>query len=251
MWQMAKGDLLFRYQPIQDSLPEVAPLRENEVHLWSVRLDDKENRHRFGSWLTPAEVLRANQFGMAEVRDQFRIVRGVLRYLLGQYLSLDPVRVPIIYHESGKPLLGHAFQDWHFNVSHKDSRGLFAFARHRRVGIDIERFRVVPNLQNLIDRFFAESEKERFRRVPQEEKPACFFRAWTRKEAILKAVGSNVHAFDLCAVTFEANCEAEVLTLLDDEQARERWVLHSWSMEENFLAAVAVEKGISGARHGL
>jgi 4'-phosphopantetheinyl transferase len=46
--------------------------------------------------------------------------------------------------------------------------------------------------ENLAERYFALEEIEALARVPEVEKNAAFFRCWTRKEAVVKAVGDGL-----------------------------------------------------------
>src|SRR5438477_256189 len=74
----------------------------------------------------------------------FIIARGVLRILLGRYLDVAPTAVRFRYNPFGKPALAQdsGADALHFNVSHTDGVALYAVARRRRVGLDLERIRV-------------------------------------------------------------------------------------------------------------
>ena len=112
-----------------------------------------------------------------------------MRTILGQYLGLPPGDVSIAYEPGGKPYLVE--QQFHFNLSHSGERALIAVALNR-VGIDIEYRSDRPNAEAIFGRFFSRREQLAFLSVPPENRTGAFYRAWTRKEAILKAIGSGV-----------------------------------------------------------
>ena len=71
---------------------------------------------------------------------------------------------------------------------------------------------------------------------------AAFLRAWTCKEAVLKALGRGVQSLDCCEVTLADREPAAVCSVDGDGRAGERWELMAWTPRAGYLAAVAVEK---------
>lgn len=208
----------------------------NETHVYVESLTDVVS---FEELLTDSERARAERFRLQRIRDQFMAARGRLRLLLGHCLNLEPQRVPLLYADSGKPFLPEE-HGLHFNVSHTEGLALFALSGSR-VGIDVERDRIIPDASDLVRRFFAKRECEEFMRLPPEARNAAFLRAWTRKEAVLKAMGRGVQSLDYCEVSF-AESEMPCVRCLDgDASAGERWHLHAWQPQERYHAVVAVE----------
>ena len=107
--------------------------------------------------------------------------RAVLRYLLCKYANLNADSVIIRKNKNGKPYLHHS--DVHFNVSHNDSSFLIAISSFGRVGVDIEIPDDRESEPELLDYAFSEHEKREL------ESGTPFLEIWTRKEALLKAVG--------------------------------------------------------------
>jgi 4'-phosphopantetheinyl transferase len=72
-----------------------------------------------------------------------------------------------------------------FNVSHSGSLGLIAIAEGaHRIGVDVEQVRPGPDVRALAGRFFHPEEA-----AAVGDDRAAFFRCWTRKEAVVKALG--------------------------------------------------------------
>src|SRR5262249_31421650 len=155
---------------------------------------------RLEAVLTAEERARATRFRLGRIRDQFVAARGQLRLLLGHYLDLDPAAVPIWYADGGKPHLPPEYP-LHFNVSPTDGLAVYAVGA-ARVGVDVERYRPVPDADSLVARFFSRHDADVFQSLSAADRLDAFFRAWTRKEAVLKAVGRGVQSLDCCDVTF-------------------------------------------------
>ncbi len=216
-------------------------LGDAETHVYVAPLCDAGP---FQPFLTADEQNRASRFRLARIRDQFVAARGQLRSLLGLYLGIPPSMVPVHYADGGKPQLPPEFP-LHFNVSHTDGLAVFALG-HTRVGVDVERDRPIPDAAGLVSRFFSKRECVEFQAIPQPLQQVAFLRAWTRKEAVLKALGRGVQSLDCCEVTF-VDGEAPALRCMDgDARAAEKWELIAWEPVAGYLAAVAIEKA-SGA----
>jgi 4'-phosphopantetheinyl transferase len=212
-------------------------LSAEETHVYATTLDDPA---RFQPLLTVDEQERAARFRLARVRDQFIIARGQLRAILAHYLGQDPQAIPILYADGGKPYLA-CDPVLHFNVSHSDGLAVFAVG-HTRVGVDVERDRPVADADNLVNRFFSRRECDEYQALSPHDRPAAFLRAWTRKEAVLKAIGRGAQSLDCCEVTF-AEGNAPSLRRLDaDLNAGERWELSAWQPAPGYVAAIAIER---------
>lgn len=213
--------------------------KRDEVHVWQFSLL-VEDPDALLVYLTPEEQQRACRLRMERVRRQFIVARAGMRRLLGGYLGLPADRVPIRNTPTGRPELVDGSID--FNLSHSESIGLLAVSGSGRVGVDVERVRTIAEIDNLVTRFFAPTERERYFRLEVADRREAFFQAWTRKEAILKAIGRGVQSLDLCEVGFGPADEAVVRRLEEDSQAHLRWQMHVWEPEEGYRAAVVVER---------
>lgn len=229
--------------------PPADPPAADEVHVWSVdfaRLPVDPGE--LATALTPDECDRAARYKAAKVRDQFVACRGLLRRLLGGYLRTDPRVVPIAYHNAGKPVLadvgrgqpGRSPPLLEFNLTHTDGLALIAVGR-RRLGIDVERHRVVPDADALVERFFSPAERGAYRAVPADRRAAAFLRGWTCKEAVIKAVGTGVLALDGFDVELDPGRPPAVLAVRHEAFVGTRWAVGAWEPVAGFAAALAVE----------
>jgi 4'-phosphopantetheinyl transferase len=219
--------------------PPADPPAADEVHVWSVdfaRLPVELGE--LTAALTPDERDRAGRYRAAKVRDQFVACRGLLRRLLGGYTRTDPPAVPITYFQAGKPVLATAAVE--FNLTHTDGMALIAVGR-RRLGVDVERHRVIPDADGLVERFFSPAERVAYRAVAADRRPAAFLRGWTCKEAVIKAVGTGVLALDGFDVEIDPDRPPAVLEVRHEAFTGTRWSVGVWEPAAGFVAALAVE----------
>ncbi len=169
------------------------PLQGDEVHVWWARLDEaaREEPPEARAALSRDELERAAQFYFASDSRRYVAGRTILRRLLGRYLGRNPASLAFAYGRHGKPRLVSAPHRAaiFFNVTHADGLALFAITRSDEVGIDVERVREIPEWERISAACFDPREHVRLRRVPSAHRREAFFRAWTRQEAVLKALG--------------------------------------------------------------
>ena len=183
-------------------------LGEDAVHVWAASLDVGAARRRaLGRHLSRGEVDRAFRLRSDRDRMRFVVARGILRELVGRYLGLEPRRVRFRYGAQGKPALDESALA--INLSRTGDRALFAFAREREIGVDIERVRQDFPCEHVAAAFFSAAEAAAVRAFDPHERSEAFFRCWTRKEAYLKARGDGL-TVDLASLEVLLN-ERQVL----------------------------------------
>ncbi|MFQ5654391.1 MAG: 4'-phosphopantetheinyl transferase family protein [Planctomycetota bacterium] len=175
--------------------PAALSLAIGDLHVWRASLDlPDRSTARLASHLTPGEREGAERAISPTLRTRRVASRGILRALLGRYLERDPGDVELAIGEHGRPRLaaGPAEGPISFNLSHSGGLALYAFARERTVGIDIENVRPTVDHQGVAARSFSAAERAVLSALPEDERLAAFFRCWTRKEAYLKAKGGGI-----------------------------------------------------------
>jgi 4'-phosphopantetheinyl transferase len=217
-----------------------------EIQIWVVALDPPAVvAERLASRLAADEQQRAARFRFERHRRQYEVGRGALRTLLGAYLDLPPGEVRFAYGERGKPFLAApppGGSDLHFNLSNSNELALIGFVRGIEIGVDVEYRKAMPDLEQIAERFFSESERVALRQLPAHQKPAGFFNCWTRKEAYLKAVGQGLAArLDSFDVTLAPGEPPRMLTLEGDAPRAARWFFEHFQPAPDYVGALAVE----------
>lgn len=183
---------------------------------------------------------RAARFRLALHRRRFVAARGALRRILGGYLGMPPAELHFTYGPHGKPALP-AHPELSFNLSHSEDLALLAVTCGPPVGVDVERLRRLDNLEGLARRVLSGRERRRLAALPPEQRQAAFHRAWTRKEAYLKARGEGIfRGLERVEVTFEPGAPPRLVAAADDPLTTAFWTLCSLEPAPGFIAAVAV-----------
>lgn len=174
---------------------EKPSLGSGEVHVWRADLDawtpDIPDLLRI---LSVDERERAGRFRFQRDRDRFVVARGLLRAILGRYLDQDSARLRFQYGPAGKPSLdmGPEADSIRFNLSHSRGLALYALARGREVGIDLEAIRPDMGWEPIARSFLSASEVTALLALPRDLRARAFFFCWTRREALAKALGEGI-----------------------------------------------------------
>ena len=138
-------------------------------------------------------------------------------------MKRDPRALVFVQNEFGKPSLIDD-PSLHFSLSHTEDRAILAVSKTLIVGADIEHVRVLDHL-DLAKRYFHPNEAAAIEslRHPDEQRQA-FFRTWTLKEAIVKALGKGL---SIPLESFEVSIATSPPSLvLCPEGAPLAWWLH-------------------------
>ncbi len=211
-----------------------------EIHVWHAALDrEKTVLGRLESTLSLEEKARADRFHFVNDRNRFVVARGLLRELLGKYLQQAPGALEFSYGRHGKPALSveNASSGLCFNLSHSAGLVVYAIAKERNLGIDVEHMKADSAGEDIARRFFSAREVSDLQTLPAETRAEGFFHCWTRKEAYLKATGMGLQIpLDSFSVSLLPEMPAQFL-----EGVEPRWHLAAYHPAEGYVAAVAFD----------
>ena len=215
----------------------------DDIHLWHVPLDRPPAEvEALAAILSADELARAARFRDPRWGRRFVVGRAALRQVLGRWLDRAPPAVHFAYRAAGKPELADPHPPGaYFNVTHSQGLAIIAVGRERPLGVDLERVRPEFAVDAIAARFFSAREQEALRGLPSAERPAAFFRCWTRKEAFIKALGAGLSfPLDEFDVSLTPG-SAALLALRGDAAAAARWSLRELAAPPGHVAALAVE----------
>lgn len=214
----------------------------NDVHIWSIPLEQPTKLTEYSMLLSADEAQRASRFYFERDRQQYTVGRAVLRRILGHYMDLSPAALTFTYNAYGKPALAPEQNQigLAFNLSHAGGHALCAVTYGHAVGVDLELIKELDYLQ-LASTVFSSHEQASLRRVAPHEQQRGFFNGWTRKEAYIKAHGKGLSMpladFD---VTLDPREPARLLATRPDPAEVDRWSLFGWPVGETHVAALVV-----------
>jgi len=135
------------------------------------------------------DKLRADRFKSDEDRHTFLFCHTLLRLIISERLNISPEDVVIIYDSNKKPYLqGNPL---YFNISHTRDSFAIIISEQFRVGIDLEKVDRNIDFNPILRTSFSSREREFILELP-DDLSNRFYLLWTRKEALLKAIGSGI-----------------------------------------------------------
>lgn len=220
-------------------------LAEKEIHIWLAALDLPSRRvEGLQEKLSIDERMKADCFRFDQDRNRCIASFGILKDILSLYIGIDPASVQISYGSHGKPRLSDASgkDKLHFNLSHSEGSAVYVFARDYEVGVDIERIRDLPEMNKIVEHFFSAREKIAFGELPSCVRREAFFRCWTRKEAVVKAIGEGLYQpFDKFDVAMTPSEQSVKLSVKGDPKMPSHWLIQDLKPAPGFAGAFAVE----------
>jgi phosphopantetheinyl transferase len=128
-----------------------------------------------------------------------------------------------------------------FSISHAGTLVAVALALDARVGLDVESLDRRLQLDPLAERIFNPTDLARFRTLPPASRHAAFFRAWTGKEAILKAQGIGLFGgVQEISVPMEEKSNSTTVPGPD----KSTWHLVPLTLPAGYLGAVACDDSL-------
>ena len=120
--------------------------------------------------------------------------RVVVCSVLSDYLRCAPDDVRLGSNPFGKPELlePRAQGPLEFSVSHCEGHCLIAVSLGGVVGVDIERRRLIGNMDRIASVYFTPAEARTIAGLQDDQKLDAFFACWTSKEAYTKALGTGL-----------------------------------------------------------
>lgn len=166
-------------------------LNEPAICLINTDLYTLEEVTSFQKLLSRQEQEKAVRFRFVQDQRRYIVTHGMLRNILGNYLKSAPAEIEFSSNEYGKPALSGEIRKIHFNLSHSSGISAMMFSATSEIGIDIEKMDPKFNFKLISEAYFSRAENNFLDMNPVE---ACerFYTIWTRKEALLKALGTGI-----------------------------------------------------------
>jgi 4'-phosphopantetheinyl transferase len=124
---------------------------------------------------------------------------------------------------------------------------VFALALEREVGIDLESAESIArshrDLPAMAERIFSKNEFVAWRSLSDEQtRVAAFLRAWTRKEACVKAAGLGIDSMKSIEVGFAATgARKDIILPRSSPGTPSKWTVDDVAVSFPFACALAVE----------
>ena len=212
-------------------------LTTNEIHIWSTNLTMTPASEK--DWLpllSSDEHQRAMRFIFPIHQQRFIAARSILRQILSLYLNIAPQAIIFAYTEYHKPYI-RDYPEIRFNLAHSHEMAVYALTLHHAIGIDIEKIK--PTYKSAVaKRYFSREENRELMQLSNEERVLGFYQLWSKKEAIVKAVGKGL-SIPLSSFSVSIRKEFEIIEL---ENAS--WSLLSLPIHPDYSSALASNQSV-------
>jgi 4'-phosphopantetheinyl transferase len=228
------------------SFTPILSLAPAEVHLWHAALTvtlEKEAIYR--RLLNAEEIARADRFRFPHHRQYFIAGRAILRLILSSYLQIPAEKLIFSYQDYGKPYL--AQNDLQFNVSHSHAYAVYAITPVHRIGVDLEKVED-HYADGVANRCFSAWEYQQLACLSAPERVQGFYRIWSRKEALIKALGLGLSfPINSFSVPIDEPCISPALLF----NGTCDWHLQSFHSINGFVSAFATQQSVQRLKHFL
>jgi 4'-phosphopantetheinyl transferase len=175
----------FNEQPLVRQIPP------DVVDLWFTTLPEGDSS--LESILSAGEMRRAHLFRFERDAVRFVARRGILRLILATYIGVSPSQLSFTHNHFGKPALAGLSSNIHFSSSHSGDLAVYAVARERDLGVDLEHLQQGPlEIASIAGSFFPDTQIAELEHTPVDRQEEVFLRFWTQLEAQGKALGTGL-----------------------------------------------------------
>ena len=127
-------------------------------------------------------------------------------------------------------------------MTHSEDVALYVITSNTEVGIDVEYLKRMHDMDALVKRFFSKRENKEYQSFIGVERRLAFYRAWTRKEAYLKATGQGLsYPLDHFDVSLAADGMRCLLRINDSDEEASAWTVFSFEPFQDYLASIALK----------
>jgi len=232
---------------IWGSATDWRPPAAGEVDVWRASLEvEPALVGDLASLLTPEELARTGRRRTPQAQGGAVASRALLRLLLARYTGLNPEALRFNAGSHGKPEVrpSKGQPEIAFNVSHSDGMALVAVAPEGTIGVDVERIRPGLDWKRLAGRYFAPQEVDWLQQQPDGGACEAFFRLWTCKEAVVKALGVGLSLpFCWFVVSSIPASDPQVQFIECGKGEGDEWQLIELTPGAGFAATLAVQRG--------
>lgn len=229
-----------RFSEARCSAEEEATLAPGDVHVYAARIEGGAPAESAVTLLSPDELQRARSFVYDSDRLRYVGSHAFLRRVLACYVKVKPADIKFENGPRGKPRVCGlpGLRPVEFSLSHSRGVVLVGVTIGLAIGVDVELMRSLDECDALARRFFAPGEYRELCSLPEPARLNAFWRYWTRKEAVIKALGTGMSTpLDSFEVTLATT--AQRIDFRTREATASEWSLIDFEPCAGVVGAVA------------
>jgi 4'-phosphopantetheinyl transferase len=201
--------------------------------------DFSQGLESFDELINKDDRLKAERSHRGRDNKTVLLCYTMLRLILSKKLNVNPDQISYKTGSRGKPELvgGNLF----FNISHTLNSFALAVSAVPGIGVDLEELNESMNYIPVVKRFFSSAEGEYILKSPDKSKER-FFTLWTRKEALLKGIGTGIVSRLSRIEVFRPvnHLETSMVTGREDSSRASVYFIYSKRLYKRFYLSVAL-----------
>lgn len=222
---------------------------DGQIHIWTISQRPR-TLSDYTFLLSSDEMKRATRMRLPHLFERFVADHGLLRLLLSAYLETDPRLLQFGTNKYGKPRLLIPACRLRFNMSHSGDITMIAICLDAEIGIDVEAIRPIIEWEEIAASHFSLRESASIHAEEASAQIDAFYRCWTRKEALIKAIGTGLSiSLDSFSVSTSLKEPAALLHCTWDAEEVSRWSLMHLDPADNYVGALAIRGAAWTTRH--
>ena len=197
------------------------------------------------NFISDEEKLRADKFHSTADSFTYILCHALLRLILARKLNINPLDLSFKNGIDNKPSLTGNRQ--YFNLSHTREAFIIGCSGDFHLGIDLEKINHRVNIIAVTKSFFSQKDRN-FIFKSESDARENFSLLWTRKESLLKAIGSGmINDLDQITVSEKENyIKKELFNELFYGNLLNEYYIYSIKLKEYFLSiAIPYESSIT------
>lgn len=239
-------------------------MHATEVHVWYIGVDDAASARRVIALLPNDERTRLGLLAQPH-RRRHLCAQGALRILAASATTGVFPLAELVRGRNGKPVMtawgatadarppSAGTAPLQVSLSHSGSAAAVALTVAGTAGVDIEQVRRLPDPDGLARTFMSGHEQRQWSRLSPADRDAALLSSWTRKEAVLKALGTGL-AGDMRSVSAPLSpphgCPVLLQALPVGAGEPAEWSVWDLPPHADYVGAIAVRApGVVLVRH--
>jgi 4'-phosphopantetheinyl transferase len=183
--------------------------------------------------LDKTELYRAERYHFEKDRNRFIICRALLKLILAKQMDTNVSDLKIGTEVNKKPYLISDNQV-KFNLSHTDDLAIIALS-NKDVGIDLEYQKQDFDFKEVLTHVYSNEEINTI--LKSENQRYTFYKFWTRKEAIVKAIGTGINEHLLMVPAIDGHHKVDSFIIYGIKNV----CVLSFDLEQNHIASIAID----------
>lgn len=218
----------------------LGPDNPKMVEVYHVKYHELEDyTYDLRAFLPEESRAQSKKFAGPKLQNAYQLRHGTLFRFLERYTGIPTEKLKLVRGERGKPELA-ASTNFHFNISHSKERIVYAFSYSGPIGVDVEAIDPNIELDKLMKRFFHPREAEGILELPNSLQVQAFFKCWSQKEAIIKAIGQGLSIpLDDFQVEVDPRKSDKLIFIKEKWTSRTNWYLHDLQSFDAYQTALA------------